>query len=95
MQEHLVGIESALTAHEVGAGSTGEPLAASPAPKRVELYHPRLQSYLERLVPPRPSVLQVMEAHAKATNFPIVGPVVGQFFYVLTRMVGARRVFEL
>ncbi|MDW8106641.1 MAG: O-methyltransferase [Armatimonadota bacterium] len=91
MQEHSAGVESALTAHKVSAGSTGEPSA----PKRAELYHPQLLPYLESLVPPRPRVLQAMEAHARATNFPIVGPIVGQFFYVLTRMVGARRVFEL
>ncbi|MFN3689505.1 MAG: O-methyltransferase [Fimbriimonadales bacterium] len=59
------------------------------------LYHPRLPDYLESLVPPRHPVLQAMEAHAKATNFPIVGPVVGQFFYLITRLTGARRVFEL
>ncbi|MCS7208163.1 MAG: O-methyltransferase [Fimbriimonadales bacterium] len=64
-------------------------------PTLQELYHPQLSVYLESLVPARPAVLQAMEAHAKATNFPIVGPVVGQFFYLLTRLTGATRVFEL
>lgn len=59
------------------------------------LYQPQLVNYLESLVPERPAVLQEMEAHAQATDFPIVGPVVGQFFYTLTRLIGARRVFEL
>jgi predicted O-methyltransferase YrrM len=61
----------------------------------MSLYHPQLPDYLESLVPERPAVLQAMEAHAKTTNFPIVGPVVGQFFYLLTRLTGATRVFEL
>ena len=52
-------------------------------------------SYLEGLIPPRPPVLQEMEAHARRTRFPIIGPVVGRLFYLLTRLSGARRVFEL
>lgn len=60
-----------------------------------ELYHPRLMPYLEGLVPSRHPVLQEMEEQARRTGFPIIGPVVGQLFYLLGRMVGARRVFEL
>jgi caffeoyl-CoA O-methyltransferase len=52
-------------------------------------------SYLDELIPARPPVLQEMEAHARNHRFPIVGPVVGQLFYLLTRLGGARRVFEL
>ncbi len=60
-----------------------------------DLYQPALTAYLEGLIPPRPPVLQEMEDYARSTRFPIVGPVVGQMFYVLTRLRGARRVFEL
>jgi caffeoyl-CoA O-methyltransferase len=60
-----------------------------------DLVQPALSVYLEGLIPPRPPVLREMEAHAHSTRFPIVGPVVGQLFYILTRMRGARRVFEL
>ncbi len=59
------------------------------------LYTPALASYLEGLIPARPPVLQEMEAYAERNRFPIVGPVVGQLFYLLTRLAGARRVFEL
>ncbi len=52
-------------------------------------------AYMENLIPARPPVLQEMEAYARAHRFPIVGPVVGQLFYLLTRARGARRVFEL
>jgi caffeoyl-CoA O-methyltransferase len=51
--------------------------------------------YLEKLVPPRHPVLVKMEEHATATDFPIIGPVVGQLCYVIARAVGAQRVFEL
>jgi caffeoyl-CoA O-methyltransferase len=60
-----------------------------------DLNQPALTAYLEGLIPPRPPVLQEMEDYARSTRFPIVGPVVGQMFYVLTRLRGARRVFEL
>ncbi len=61
----------------------------------MELLHPKLMPYLEALVPPRHPVLAEMEARAARTGFPIVGPVVGQLFYVLARLAGARRVFEM
>jgi predicted O-methyltransferase YrrM len=61
----------------------------------MELYHPQLVSYLESLLPARHPVLQEMERRAAETRFPIVGPLVGQLFYLLTRLTGARRVFEL
>lgn len=55
----------------------------------------RVTGYLERLVPPRPAELQRMERIAKKADFPIIGPAVGQLCYLLTRLTGARRVFEL
>jgi predicted O-methyltransferase YrrM len=54
-----------------------------------------LQEYLDGLVPPRPAEMQAMEAYAKETNFPIIGPSSGYFCYQVARMIGARRVFEL
>lgn len=60
-----------------------------------DLAQPHLTAYLEGLIPARPPVLQEMEAYAETRRFPIVGPVVGRLFYVLTRLAGARRVFEL
>ena len=54
-----------------------------------------LRTYLEALVPERPAELQAMEADARASGFPIIGPVCGQLCYLIARMMGARRVFEL
>ncbi len=36
-----------------------------------------------------------MEAHAHQTGFPIVGPASGHFCYLIARLLGARRVFEM
>jgi predicted O-methyltransferase YrrM len=54
-----------------------------------------LHEYLDGLVPPRQAEMQAMEAFAKETNFPIIGPASGYFCYQIARMIGARRVFEL
>ncbi len=54
-----------------------------------------LETYLDGLVPTRNEELQVMEYHAAETGFPIVGPASGYFCYMIARMTGARRVFEL
>ena len=59
------------------------------------LLAPQLNEYLERLVPSRPAEMQAMEAYAKETRFPIIGPVAGHFCYLLARMTGARRIFEM
>ena len=54
-----------------------------------------IHGYLEGLVPPRPPELQKMEAVARETSFPIIGPACGHLCYQIARMIGARRVFEL
>jgi len=63
-------------------------MAVDPIPAQV-------REYLDSLVPERPPELRAMEAHAEEAGFPIVGPASGQMCYLLTRLVGARRVFEL
>jgi predicted O-methyltransferase YrrM len=56
---------------------------------------PAVSAFLDALVPPRPPELQAMEADAAKTDFPIIGPAAGHFCYLLTRLTGARAVFEL
>jgi predicted O-methyltransferase YrrM len=60
-----------------------------------ELLAAALSRYLEELVPPRPAELAAMEASAREARFPIVGPAAGQFCYLVARMIGARRIFEM
>jgi predicted O-methyltransferase YrrM len=54
-----------------------------------------ITKYLDGLVPPRAAELIHMEALAAKTDFPIIGPAAGQLCYLITRLVGARSVFEL
>ena len=61
----------------------------------MNLLAPRVAAYLDGLVPPRPARLAELEAEARRTDFPIIGPATGHLCYLLTRLTGARRVFEL
>lgn len=54
-----------------------------------------VQRYVETLLPERPAELVRMEEHARTHDFPIIGPAAGQLCYLVARMIGARRVFEL
>ena len=51
--------------------------------------------WLDGLVPPRHEEMAKMEAYAAEKGFPIVGPASGQALFVLARLLGARRVYEL
>lgn len=51
--------------------------------------------YIESLVPQRPAELAAMEERAGAIRFPIIGPATGQLCYLLARLIGARRIFEM
>jgi predicted O-methyltransferase YrrM len=56
---------------------------------------PRIEDYLRRLYDDGDAVRREMEDLARERSFPIVGPLVGRHLAVLTRAIGARRVFEL
>lgn len=52
-------------------------------------------AYMEGLLPPRSRELLTMEQYAREVQFPIIGPLAGQFCYQVARMTGARRIFEM
>ena len=54
-----------------------------------------LDRYLEGLVPARGEELAKMEGEARRSGFPIIGPTCGHFCYLVTRLIGARQVFEM
>ncbi|MCY4482872.1 MAG: O-methyltransferase [Spirochaetaceae bacterium] len=56
---------------------------------------PQLGEYLDGLVPERHAELQIMEQWGREHRFPIVGPASGNMCYLIARLIGARRVFEL
>src|SRR5262245_4200005 len=63
-------------------------MAIDPVPAQV-------REYLDSLVPPRPPEMQAMEEYGREHRFPIVGPASGNMCYMITRMIGAQKVFEL
>jgi predicted O-methyltransferase YrrM len=60
-----------------------------------DIVAPAIEAYLERLETTRDGVLLEMERLAAATDFPIVGPLVGRLLHLLARSLDARRVLEL
>src|SRR6185436_18739018 len=81
----------------------GQPRPRAPRPHRrrprgpmsVEIVDPRIMEYLRRLYDDGDPVRTEMEALAEKRRFPIVGPLVGRHLELLTRAIGAQRVFEL
>jgi len=61
----------------------------------MKLIASQVAAYLDGLVPRRPPRLAELEAEAQRTDFPIIGPATGHLCYLLTRLTGARQVFEL
>lgn len=60
-----------------------------------EVIPPHVQSYLDQLVPERVAEMRKMESYATEHGFPIIGPASGQLCYLVARLIGAQRVFEL
>jgi predicted O-methyltransferase YrrM len=61
----------------------------------MKLIASQVAAYLDGLVPRRPPRLAELEVEAQRTDFPIIGPATGHLCYLLTRLTGARQVFEL
>ena len=60
-----------------------------------DLISPQVAQYLDTLVPPRDAEMMAMEEIAAKTKFPIIGPTSGHLCYLVARMIGAKRIFEL
>jgi predicted O-methyltransferase YrrM len=56
---------------------------------------PHLESYFRGFAPRRDELLLELEQEAKDEGIPIVGPVVGELLFILTRITGAVNVLEL
>ena len=61
----------------------------------MDILAPEISRYLDDLVPERPAELRDMERIASSSKFPIIGPASGQLCYLIARLIGARRIFEL
>jgi predicted O-methyltransferase YrrM len=56
---------------------------------------PDLETYFGRLVPERDPLLLRLEEEAAREGIPIVGPVVGEFLFMMARLMGATKILEL
>lgn len=56
---------------------------------------PELEQYLGQLHKTRDPLLMEMEARAQATQFPIIGPLVGRLCQQVAQSINARDVFEM
>ncbi len=63
--------------------------------ERPTILNPSIEEYLRGLGPAPHPVLARMEERARASDFPIVGPLVGAMLQVLIRSAGVRVIFEL
>src|SRR5205085_6596490 len=49
-----------------------------------------IEDYLAALMPPRSEVFMELEQRAHIRGLPILGPVEGQFLYLIAKSIGAR-----
>ncbi len=61
----------------------------------IQILNPDIEDYIESLTPAGDTILREMEEHARVTEFPIIGPLVGRLLFQLALMVGAKNVLEL
>lgn len=61
----------------------------------MDIVDPRIEAYMEDLLPPRDPIFVELENKAEEENFPAVGPRVGFFLEIMARSIGARTVMEL
>lgn len=61
----------------------------------IEIVNPKIESYIDGLLPEREPLFYQMEKMAGDADFPAVGPQVGRVLELLARAVNARRIMEL
>lgn len=54
-----------------------------------------IEDYLLDLMPARPAAFTALEQQARTRGLPLVGPVQGQFLYLLAKSIGARDALEI
>lgn len=55
----------------------------------------QINSYLFNLLPERPDPVRKLEKRAEGQEFPIVGPLVGQFLKLFTSAINPKRIIEM
>ena len=61
----------------------------------MHIVDPKIEKYLNSLIPEKDEVLVEMERLAKKISFPIIGPAVGRLLAQLAMVSNAKRILEL
>ena len=61
----------------------------------MEIIRQAINEYIEAQYPTSDPVLEEMQKRGRKLDFPIVGPQVGRILFILARLVGAKRIFEM
>ncbi|HXV28238.1 MAG TPA: O-methyltransferase [bacterium] len=61
----------------------------------MDILHKAINQYIEDRYRDQDSVLAEMEAYGQKRDFPLVGPQVGRLFFILTKLLKPKRVFEM
>jgi caffeoyl-CoA O-methyltransferase len=59
------------------------------------ILEPQVEKYLSSLLPERDAVLADIETYAKERDIPIIGPDCGRLLWLMARISGANRIFEM
>jgi caffeoyl-CoA O-methyltransferase len=59
------------------------------------ILEPQVELYLSGLLPERDEVLTDIEKYAKERDIPIIGPDCGRLLWLMARLSGANRIFEM
>ncbi len=59
------------------------------------ILEPQVELYLSSLLPERDEVLADIEKYAKERDIPIIGPDSGRLLWLMARISGAKRIFEM
>jgi predicted O-methyltransferase YrrM len=59
------------------------------------ILNPKIEEYLDDLLPKRDPLLNEMEKLARRRDIAIIGPACGRLLYLLAKLTGAKRVFEM
>lgn len=61
----------------------------------MDILNPKLEKYIFDLMPRQNEVLEEMYKYGTDRNFPLIGPLCGQFLRQMAMVSGARRIFEM
>ncbi len=61
----------------------------------IPIVHEAVNEYIEKRYEEKDPVLLEMQAHGENRDFPLIGPQVGRVLFILTKLLKAKRIFEM